>query len=230
MMTQLQQIETATDYYETLLILQYRGLPKASATIGLLTKQATADMLFGQFESAFDLDLAVGPQLDILGEYIGVSRYQQDILDIPYFGFKLYAGGGNPNGFTDYYAGVNLSGVFYRYQNFGVPNTALTDAAYQFLLKLKIILNHSDGTLSNIMTFLNMFLPGQVQLIDNQNMTLTYNVASTVPISAGILANFLPKPMGVSITVNILSFGTRITEDGHTRVTADGSTRVIITS
>lgn len=228
MMSQLQQLQTATDAYAQLLVLQYRGLPKADATIKILTKQALADLLLLQFGPAFDLDLAVGPQLDILGEYIGVSRYQQDILDLPYFGFKLYAGGGNVNGFTSYFGGVNTTGVFYRYSNQGVPNTTLTDAAYAFLLKLKIILNHADGTLSNIMESLNMFLPGQVQLIDNQNMTLTYNVQPSVPIGGGILALFLPKPMGVGITVNLLTIGTRVTEDAHVRVTADGGIRTLV--
>jgi hypothetical protein len=35
-------------------------------------------------------------------------------------------------------------------------------------------------------------------------MVLTYNVSRGVSIDPGIIANFLPKPMGVAIIVNIV--------------------------
>ena len=72
-------------YYSNLLIMQYHNKPKAKATI-----EATAgllpDDLIMEVINGFDIETAVGKQLDILGEYVGVDRYylvdnQADLLD-----------------------------------------------------------------------------------------------------------------------------------------------------
>lgn len=61
-------------YYSNLLIMQYHGKPKAKATIeksvALLPDDIILDVING-----FDIQTAVGKQLDILGEYVGVDRY-----------------------------------------------------------------------------------------------------------------------------------------------------------
>ena len=61
-------------YYSNLLIMQYHNKPKAKATIeatvGLLPDGLIMDVING-----FDIETAVGKQLDILGEYVGVDRY-----------------------------------------------------------------------------------------------------------------------------------------------------------
>lgn len=61
-------------YYADLLIVQYRGKPKARSMIEALVEQVLMDQLPSQLEDAFDLDTAVGRQLDILGSRLGVSR------------------------------------------------------------------------------------------------------------------------------------------------------------
>ena len=62
------------NYYSDLLILQYKTLPKARATISALVKQAVDGGFLLEFVNAFGLDTAVGKQLDILGKYIGLNR------------------------------------------------------------------------------------------------------------------------------------------------------------
>ena len=58
-------------------------------------------------------------------------------------------------------------------------------------------------------------------------MTLTYVVQPGLPISNTVLANFLPRPLGVGITITTAAASaTRVTSDGYTRVTSDGFTRV----
>lgn len=61
-------------YYSNLLIMQYHGKPKAKATIeksvALLPDDIILDVING-----FNIETAVGKQLDILGEYVGVDRY-----------------------------------------------------------------------------------------------------------------------------------------------------------
>lgn len=72
-------------YYSNLLIMQYHNKPKAKATIeatvGLLPDDLIMEVING-----FDIETAVGKQLDILGEYVGVDRYylvdnQADLLN-----------------------------------------------------------------------------------------------------------------------------------------------------
>lgn len=61
-------------YYSNLLIMQYHNKPKAKATIeatvGLLPDDLIMEVING-----FDIETAVGKQLDILGEFVGVDRY-----------------------------------------------------------------------------------------------------------------------------------------------------------
>lgn len=66
--------QSIINYYANLLILQYNGLPKATATIEATAELFVMDELPTQVLNGFSLDTAVGVQLDILGQYIGVSR------------------------------------------------------------------------------------------------------------------------------------------------------------
>lgn len=61
-------------YYADLLILQYKSKPKARAHIEFLTKLAYVDDLALELRNAFDIETAVGVQLDILAKYVGVTR------------------------------------------------------------------------------------------------------------------------------------------------------------
>lgn len=62
------------DYYANLLIIQYRNLPNARGTIESLVGESYADGLSLDVLNGFDLETAVGEQLDILGKYIGLNR------------------------------------------------------------------------------------------------------------------------------------------------------------
>lgn len=61
-------------YYSNLLILQYHNKPKAKATIeatvGLLPDDLILEVING-----FNIETAIGKQLDILGIYVGVDRF-----------------------------------------------------------------------------------------------------------------------------------------------------------
>lgn len=62
------------NYYANLLIIQYRQKPKAYATIQALADMAVMDQLPIDVQNAFNIETAVGDQLDILGKYIGATR------------------------------------------------------------------------------------------------------------------------------------------------------------
>ncbi len=60
--------------YAALLIIQYIGLAKASATVKALVTGPVMDQLPTQVSNGFTIGSAVGAQLDIIGKYVGVTR------------------------------------------------------------------------------------------------------------------------------------------------------------
>lgn len=65
-------------YYLTLLTSQYQNSPNLKAWLtACLQPFIDAGVVIGQITNAFDLDAAIGPQLDILGQLIGVGRTVQ---------------------------------------------------------------------------------------------------------------------------------------------------------
>lgn len=284
-----------TSYYGQLLAYQYRGKPNALRQIQLWSKQAVADFLANQLLACFDIDAAVGTQLDVLGKYVGVPRNLGLVILKPYFSLWAYGSGLDPalyqgtwdpttdtpaipaadsgnegwwyvasvagdsttpiintwplgrvitsngiswspftvlvgNGLTSYGdLGSNLDAFFYSYNFASGQNSNLTDAEYRLVIKLKAILNANDGTLASIMAYLNQFFPGTVFLTDNKDMTMAYLVYSTVPLSKELLEIYLPRPMGVGITVTIINPPTPggedrlTTEDGDILTTEDGT-------
>ena len=209
--------------------LQYKSKPRAVATMTLLLQTALGNYLPAQLGPAFNLATAVGPQLDIIGQYIGVTRFVGSTTPANYYGFQNAARTGNTTGWRNAGNTTNTTGVWFSGHFIGQQITALPDSLYRLVLQLQIILNASDNTLASIMQYLNTYFPGQVSLVDTKQMELVYSVQPTCPLSIAILTAYLPKPMGVGITVNgstPITTATRITSDGSTRVTSDASTRV----
>lgn len=227
-MTQLQDIQAASDFYTGLIILQYRTLPKATAQVQVQSRAAVAEMIFSQIGPAFDLETAVGDQLDILGKYIGVPRNIGPPTPVEYFGYALAAGGGNTNGYTVAAGGVNLTGIYYRANGSQRQSTDLTDVQYRFVMKMKIVLNGTDNTMYSIQNYIARFFPGLISVVDNHDMSLTYTVSPDVPLPSSVLEAYLPAPMGVGIGVVAPdTTDHRITADGDTRITAGGDTRIL---
>lgn len=288
-------LQELTDYYKSLLAYEYRGLPNATRQMALYSKQFVADNLAAAVDAAFNLETAVGAQLDIIGKYVGVPRNIGTPLAQGYFGFWDYAsardltkyqgtwlpasdtptipaaGAGNNgnwyvasangasaspivetftagdvifsngsvwakettdngNGFTDYVdPSINAAGQFYDYTFQNSLNTNLVDSQYRQVIKLKIATNTSDGTLANIVQTLHTLFPGLIYVTDNADMTLTYNVSFQVTLSQAILEAYLPRPMGVGITVIIQAgLGFLLTEGGDFLTTEAGD-KIIIT-
>lgn len=61
-------------YYADLLILQYKDKPKAYDTIKNVVTPFIMDKVALDVRDAFNVDTAVGDQLDILGKYVGCQR------------------------------------------------------------------------------------------------------------------------------------------------------------
>jgi len=62
------------EYYADLLILQYKGKPRAYETVKAFVQELIDGQLTTAIQNAFDINTAVGVQLDIIGKYAGVTR------------------------------------------------------------------------------------------------------------------------------------------------------------
>lgn len=225
-------LDELTTYYAGLLAYLYRNQSNAVRQMRLFTKQAVGDLLAAQLQTCFEVDTAVGAQLDIIGKYVGVARNIGDVIPSSqeYFGFELYQGGGNPRGFGDYTDSfVNAGYIFYLYQfSNGVPSL-LPDNQYRIIIKLKIITNTNDGTLATIQDALLTFLNGTVTVVDAQDMNLVYVIQDFPPISLAVLRRYLPRPMTLGLSLVIVSPIQRCLDDGSTlRKTDQGSIRALI--
>lgn len=66
-------------YYANLLILEYLGMPNAYAAILATVTPILMDQLPIAVQNAFDVNTAVGVQLDVVGKYVGVSRINTSV-------------------------------------------------------------------------------------------------------------------------------------------------------
>ena len=143
--------------------------------------------------AAFDLDLAIGAQLDVLGLWIGISRELTVPLTNVYFSFDT-AGLGFDEG---------------TWQGKYDPTTGLVslpDDDYRTLLRAKIAANHWDGTIPDAYKFLETVFQGNTPFIqDNGDMSMFLGVVGSVPLTAvttALLENgYLDvKPSGVRVS------------------------------
>jgi hypothetical protein len=198
-------VQDLIDYYVNLLIIQYNNKPNARATIDAFVKQAVADLIEIQVRDGFDMDTAIGYQLDVLGKYVDVRRtingldIARDYFALPpygdpnaddYVGFAIY-GGTIPTGFFRLYSDVNSS-------------YAMKDNEMRDLIKLKVRQHKSDHSLQDIDDIMDEFFGADVTITDNGDMTVTYaftpGLTYNLPIIA-VYTNALPKPAGVRLII-----------------------------
>jgi hypothetical protein len=188
-------------YYKELMLYQYQLQAKATSTIDLLVRQCLCDLIPLDVQNAYDIDDATGPQLDIIGKYVGLSR--QVAVELPRNYWRLVDSTNivDPTtGLTDSVdISVNLSSVWYKTSFAGESFYTMTDSQYQTNIKLKILLNNSDNSLKSIAETLFNFFGLDLQVFDGADMTLNYTVGPLVQ-EAVMLAyqlGLLPKPQGV---------------------------------
>lgn len=197
------------EYYANLLIIQYFNRAKARATVKSYTGEAIADQIFSGVRDAFDLDTAIGVQLDVLGQYRGVSRFVFNFdLSKDYFDWPLY-GTVDPStffGFAEYSdADADINWYFLRYQDASAVSYTMNDQEYREVIRFRTKTESSFLSLKDIDDILFAIFGTQVTLTDGLNMGITYNDPLTDPnINLFTLleqSGSLPKPAGVAVTV-----------------------------
>lgn len=201
-------VEDIQKYYADLLIVQYNNQPKAKGTIELISGEFYSDAIFYQVQDAFDIDSAVGAQLDIIGKYAGIDRnfLGQVFPDDTYFQFTDYDTTltGTEKGFSDYDNYNSLSGYFLNYNDIVSITLKLNDDDFRTLIKLKILINTSDSSQKSIDDDLFLLFGNEI-FASFGNMDVTYFVTSQYLQIASIAGQkgALPKPMGVRLSAII---------------------------
>jgi hypothetical protein len=181
--------------YTSLITSEHQSAPKFMAMVALLAQWAVDRRnMLASIPTSYDLDSAVGQQLDRVGEWVGISRNLSLPLTSVYFSFDT-TGLGFDQG--------TWLGPF-------DPTTGLVslpDDQYRILLYATITANNWDGTVPGAYDAWNtVFRPlGYSILIqDNQDMTMTVVLVGPSP-DAVTLALFTGgylnlRPAGVGIT------------------------------
>lgn len=183
---------------EKYLIWQYKDKPKAIQTIQAITSE-TKDTLQTILDAAniLDIDNATGYALDLVGRHVGISRILSKAMAKEYFGFLD----------NESSLGFNV-GEFYRNGDSLNASVKLNDDDYRFFIKAKILKNHQNGTLENIVDSVQMLCGKGSNVIDLQNMTMNIVVNSqslnTITLYAIKSLDALVRPVGVKYTLLIL--------------------------
>jgi hypothetical protein len=199
----MQDATTVIEYYKDTLLSQWVNQARPRGTIGTFVDCAVCDLLAIDVRDAFNIDTAVGPQLDVIGEYVNFGRTIYGEVVRAYFNMDDYI---DPPvemfGVTDYTdPSLNPNSVTWRYEFASAALYELEDEEYRFMVKLKAALNTLDNTLYAIETTLDTFFGSDISVFDAKDMTIGYYVADVNSRLAGIAASqgLLPKPMGVLI-------------------------------
>ena len=176
------------------------------ATTQLLVAQSLCSGLPQELQTCFDLDTASGAQLNILGGIVGVPRNIFGLdLTHTFFGYTSYVGEPAAIGFGSYTDSPYSTSLFRSY--FDSATYTLTDFEMRNLILLKILYNNTFSSTKNIVDGLWALFGNLVGFIDNQDMTITYNVLNpyqNVFIAAQFL-DILPRPMGVGAGLNLIT-------------------------
>lgn len=194
-----------SQYYQSLLILQYTNSLKAKATIDAYVSPVIANNIIASVRDAFNVDTAIGVQLDVLGAYRGLTRFIFGLsLTKSFFCTPVYTFVFPPTqGLATYgQSNTDIVGFFIRYQDINAVSYRMNDPEFRQVIKFRALVHSTFLSLANIDSILFQFFKAYVTLTDNGNMTITYTNSPSNPDQLYTLvkqSNSLPKPAGVQI-------------------------------
>lgn len=187
-----------TEDYLDLITSEYTEQPNFTAMVSFLVAvPVQVQTLMASMVPIFDVDVAIGDQLDILGQWVGVSRNISIPIDGVYFSWD-----------GDFTVGWD----FGTWQPDLAPTsiTSLPDDAYRTLIKTKIAANSWDGTTDGAYAIWDsIFTDITILIQDNQNMTYDLAIVGGIIDSltlALITGGYISlKPEGVRIDAYYVS-------------------------
>jgi Protein of unknown function (DUF2612) len=180
--------------YQNLITSQFQEQPDYQAVISLsVSTYVQIQDVLNSMIPIFDLSLdPIGDQLDIIGQWVGVSRDIKNPFSNIFFEWD----------------GTQFQGWDYGiWQSSGNPSAivVLPDDVYLLLIKAKIASNSWDGTTEGAYAAWNIIFPNLTLLyLDYQNMSFAVAVVGTIPDSltlALLTGGYLTlRPEGVEIS------------------------------
>lgn len=189
--------------YLSRITLEHDTAPKYMAMLSIYAQWAVdRRTLLAAVPGLYDIDVAVGQQLDVDGQWIGFSRYLPVPIEGVYFSFNI--------------AGVGFNeGVWKGPFDPSEGLTRLDDATYRLMLYLLISANHWNGTFEQAQQLLRDFIqqsPGTLLFLqDNFDMTMTIAIAGVIPstLFVALLASgysrLRPAAVGSNVVVTSVS-------------------------
>lgn len=201
-------LENVIDYYVNLLIIQYNQLEKAKATVNLQVRTLLNDDIYSQVQDGYNLDTAVGKQLDVLGTYIGLDR--NGAFEIINPNNNLFGVIANDSLQSDALFGVVDNAQFETIdahilgaeEDDFITSQQLNDESYRFVLQLKVLqnnINHSEKEINEAVfeKFSGQLVPSSV----TGSMAMSYIIDNNI-VPLALIAfqkGVLPRPMAVKL-------------------------------
>jgi len=194
------------DYYVNLLIIQYHNKPKARAHISALVTEAMIYDIAIAVRDGFNIETAIGKQLDILSKIIGVNRTVTGAsFTRAYFGYADYTAIApfTFHGYADYTT-INVDEQFRLYIEDNRALYDLNDTELRMMLKMKIIINSGNGSMKQTDELIAAFFSGSVIYSERYPMGESFIFPEGLRRLATIAQaeGLLPRPAGVSLTVS----------------------------
>lgn len=184
------------------LIIQYGNKSNAVSTVTAITEEF--ELIYDNaniLDVAYNLDTAIGKQLDVIGRIVGISRTVPFSVPKKYFGFD-----GHLNSYP-FGSKFNVVVSYPFRSRFEIPYSDghLNDNDYRFFIKAKIIKNYAtskniDSSNLSIQNAIDYLFNSKAYIIDNKDMTMTLYIDSSYDSSKlTYLENLdlLPRPQGV---------------------------------
>lgn len=183
---------TVGDYLK-LITSEHSDKPNYIATVTALLQPFTdSQNVLAAMPEGYDVDVAVGVQLDAVGLWVGVSRFLTVPLADVWFSFDTLGLGFDEGSWFG--PGSKTTGI-----------TRLDDEPYRTLIYARIANNQWTGNVPDAYLFLDKVFPDNIPIIqDNQDMSMDYGFAGppiTDPVKLALLyGGYLDvKPAGVRI-------------------------------
>lgn len=171
---------------------QYADKPKTVAWYNITP--TVAQPLFDTFDAvrmSYDIDTAVGAQLDVIGRIVVIDRGFESLV---VFEPDTYFGGEGD--------ACQFGGIDSQFESTGMMvGEEVSDTIFRVLIRAKITKNNNDATLDGIASALSFITESSpIRVVDNENMTMSVSFGSELTdIERFVFNTFdvVPRPQGV---------------------------------
>ena len=183
--------------YTTLITSEHNQQPNFVAMVNAVANGIGAITQVAQsLPASFDLDVAVGAQLNVVGQWVGQPRVIPNVLTPGFFGFEDTYGALGFGELTD----ASFGGQFW---DLGTPysgTVTLSDAQYRQIIRAKIAANQSNGSAATLVQAIEDVFGAVATIQDTGNLTINLTISTPVsPLDQALITQFnlLPIPAGV---------------------------------